>query len=199
MASELACGHWSDLVRKIAEGDASGIEQLYGHLRDLTRGKFLANVPRTAVGYCFEDSLHEVLLIVLDAISRRQLRDPARLPAFVRTVARRQFVAHIRGAAAGRRHMAAAVDAWSTDTPEARLSGLERSRRVRDALAHLCHRDREILERFYYKEQPAEQICGEMHLTGTQFRLYKSRAIAKCSLVMRNAVSRPVPVELRIA
>jgi DNA-directed RNA polymerase specialized sigma24 family protein len=57
-------------------------------------------------------------------------------------------------------------------------------------LARLKVRDREILERFYYGEQAAEQICSEMHLTPTQFRLYKSRAIARCGDIARRARPR---------
>jgi RNA polymerase sigma-70 factor (ECF subfamily) len=40
-------------------------------------------------------------------------------------------------------------------------------------------RDKEILTRFYLREQSQEQICAEMSLTETQFRLLKSRAKAR--------------------
>ena len=46
-------------------------------------------------------------------------------------------------------------------------------------LAQLNPRAREVLIRFYLDEQPIEQICDEMALTSTQFRLLKSRAKAK--------------------
>ena len=42
---------------------------------------------------------------------------------------------------------------------------------MQSALAALSQRDRDILVRFYLKEQPQEQICREMALTETQFRL----------------------------
>jgi DNA-directed RNA polymerase specialized sigma subunit len=51
---------------------------------------------------------------------------------------------------------------------------------VKKVLEKLCERDRDILIRFYYKEQDSEHICREMHLTATQFRLFKSRALVKC-------------------
>lgn len=38
---------------------------------------------------------------------------------------------------------------------------------------------REILTRFYLHEQSQEEICSEMALTETQFRLLKSRAKAR--------------------
>jgi DNA-directed RNA polymerase specialized sigma24 family protein len=50
---------------------------------------------------------------------------------------------------------------------------------MKSALESLSKRDRDILIRFYLKEQSQEQICQEMALTETQFRLLKSRAKAK--------------------
>jgi len=62
----------------------------------------------------------------------------------------------------------------------------ERSRRLRafGAIRLLRSEDQEILERFYFDEQRPEQICDEMQLTTTQFRLRKTRAIRKAALRM---------------
>jgi RNA polymerase sigma-70 factor, ECF subfamily len=46
-------------------------------------------------------------------------------------------------------------------------------------LRSIPERDREILIRFYLKEQSAEEVCRKMELTQTQFRLIKSRAKAR--------------------
>ena len=43
-------------------------------------------------------------------------------------------------------------------------------------LRSLPKRDREVLIRFYLQEQLPEQICQELGITETQFRLIKSRA-----------------------
>jgi RNA polymerase sigma-70 factor (ECF subfamily) len=50
---------------------------------------------------------------------------------------------------------------------------------VHRVLGELSGRDREILTRFYLREQDQDQICSEMALTDTQFRLLKSRAKAR--------------------
>ncbi len=50
---------------------------------------------------------------------------------------------------------------------------------ARSVLGMMSERDREILTRFYLSEQTQEQICDEMDLTETQFRLLKSRAKAR--------------------
>jgi DNA-directed RNA polymerase specialized sigma subunit len=47
---------------------------------------------------------------------------------------------------------------------------------IRQVLGKLADRDKEILTRFYVDEQTPDQICSEMGLTETQYRLMKSRA-----------------------
>jgi len=173
--------NWAELARRIAGGDRNGVEYLYRVMADLIR----RNISRAVGSDSFEDHLHEIVVIVLDALRSQQLRDPDKLPGFIRTIARRRMAAHIRDAVRRRRRFVAKDPARTVasarQSPEALLSHREREARVRTALDRLSARDREILERFYFYEQTVEQICGEMNLTGTQFRLYKSRAIAKCS------------------
>jgi DNA-directed RNA polymerase specialized sigma24 family protein len=60
-------------------------------------------------------------------------------------------------------------------------------------LRSISPRDREILTRFYLYEQTQEQICREMDLTETQFRLLKSRAKARfAELGRRQLSSNPI-------
>jgi len=47
---------------------------------------------------------------------------------------------------------------------------------VQEILGSMPRRDRDVLERFYVLEQSKEEICREMNLTPTQFRLLKSKA-----------------------
>jgi len=64
-------------------------------------------------------------------------------------------------------------------SPERKMidkQSLELARRV---LGSLHRRDREVLTRFYLDGQSATQICAEMDLSDTQFRLIKSRAKAR--------------------
>jgi len=64
-------------------------------------------------------------------------------------------------------------------SPERKIidkQSLELARRV---LSSLHRRDREVLTRFYLAGQSASEICSEMDLSDTQFRLIKSRAKAR--------------------
>jgi putative toxin-antitoxin system antitoxin component (TIGR02293 family) len=53
--------------------------------------------------------------------------------------------------------------------------------------------EREVLTRFYLGEQPQDQICAEMGLTETQFRLLKSQARARFAELSRKMVKRKRP------
>ena len=61
-------------------------------------------------------------------------------------------------------------------------------------LQKVSRRDREILIRYYLLEQTQEEICSEMNLTETQFRLLKSRAKARFGELGRRVIrQRPLP------
>jgi RNA polymerase sigma factor (sigma-70 family) len=180
------------VAESVRSGDPAAVEDLYAILSKLVGASLLR-----AVGpQCFEDSLHEIVVIVLETIQTGGLRDSERLLAFMRTVARRQMVAHIRGAIDRRRRFVEDVESTATPgrSPEASAAYRERIEDLRAVLRRLSLRDQEIIERFYFREQDRGQICGEMQLTGTQFRLYKSRALAKCSRLAQFARARPVPL-----
>jgi len=66
--------------------------------------------------------------------------------------------------------------------PERRLIERDRCTGALLAIRTLPAFDQEILLRFFFKEQTPEQIQFEMHLTETQFRLRKNRAISRVRL-----------------
>jgi RNA polymerase sigma-70 factor (ECF subfamily) len=99
---------------------------------------------------------------------------------FVRTVVRRQVAAHIEKMVHVRRDHTELESSMRVPdprrNPEESLVFRQRAELIRRVLHELSERDREILTRFYLHEQSQEQICSEMGLTETQFRLLKSRA-----------------------
>jgi RNA polymerase sigma-70 factor (ECF subfamily) len=173
---------WVRLVARITEGDEDGIEELYITLAGLVRGRAMHLVGVDSI----EDAIHEVFVIVLQAVQEGELRDPARLMGFVRIVAQRRAVAHLRAAIFRRRRFQTELvepRAPRSDSPDNQVEEQDRSMRANRLLRRLNLRDREILDRFYILEQPLDQICTEMHLTLTQFRLFKSRALGRCSSI----------------
>jgi RNA polymerase sigma factor (sigma-70 family) len=130
-----------------------------------------------------EDRVHDTFLIVIQAIRRGDLREPERLMGFIRTVVRRQISSYIEQAVSRRREQGEMDSTFSMvdreSSPEQRAIDQQKRELMAGILNRLGSRDREILTRFYLHEQTQEQICEEMALTETQFRLLKSRAKAK--------------------
>jgi RNA polymerase sigma-70 factor (ECF subfamily) len=116
----------------------------------------------------------------VQAIRRGELREPERLMGFVRTVVRRHVAAHIEKMVNFRRDHAELESSMRVvdprENPEENAMLRQRSDLIQRVLGELSDRDREVLTRFYLHEQSQDQICREMDLTETQFRLLKSRA-----------------------
>ena len=180
---------WSVLVAQIKAGEDAGMEQLY---KLFSRG-IRYYLCRQLGPQELEDKVHDTFLIVVNAIRRGDLREPERLMGFVRTVVRRQVAAYIEQAVHTRREQADLETGFTVadrkQNPEQEAMMAQKAELMKSALAALSQRDRDILVRFYLKEQPQEQICKEMSLTETQFRLLKSRAKAKFGEIGRKKLA----------
>lgn len=182
---------WEQVVEQIRQGSPAGMELLY---RIFARGvRFY--LCRQLGPQELDDKVHDTFLIVVQAIQRGELREPERLMGFVRTVVRRQVAAHIDQAVHSRRDCVG-VDsgihvADGRSDPEEALAGKQRAEIMARALRSISERDREILTRFYLLEQTQEQICRDMRLSDTQFRLLKSRAKARFGELGRKKLLRP--------
>jgi RNA polymerase sigma-70 factor (ECF subfamily) len=174
-----AAVEWSVLVAQIKAGEDAGMEQLY---KLFSRG-IRYYLCRQLGPQELEDKVHDTFLIVVNAIRRGDLREPERLMGFVRTVVRRQVAAYIEQAVHNRREQtdleSGVAVADRKENPEQEAMIHQKAELMKSVLGCLSQRDRDILVRFYLLEQPQDQICREMSLTETQFRLLKSRAKAK--------------------
>ena len=170
---------WSRLVDRIRAGDPAGMEQLYS--------VFIKGVRfflwRQLGPQDLDDKVHDVFLIITQSIQKGELREPDRLMGYVRTVVRRQVAMHIDDAVRARRNLqpidpALGLSCHQPD-PEHAVIERENQQAALRVLGGLSKRDREVLVRFYLQEQTAEEICRDLDLTETQFRLIKSRAKAR--------------------
>jgi len=185
---------WTSLVDRIRAEDQGAMEELY---RLFGRGiRFY--LCRQLGPQELEDKVHDTFLIVVQAIQRGDLREPERLMGFVRTVVKRQVAASIEQAVQSRRDLQDLDEGIGvsdkSQTPEESVIRRQRADIMAAILRGISQRDREILTRFYLLEQPQEQICQEMSLTDTQFRLLKSRAKARFGeLGRRKLAQRALP------
>jgi RNA polymerase sigma-70 factor, ECF subfamily len=180
---------WAALVAQVKSGEDAGMEQLY---KLFSRG-IRYYLCRQLGPQELDDKVHDTFLIVVNAIKRGDLREPERLMGFVRTVVRRQVAAYIETAVHNRREQTDLECGISVadrkQNPEQEAMVREKAELMQSALRALSQRDRDILIRFYLKEQTQEQICREMSLTETQFRLLKSRAKAKFGEIGRKKLT----------
>jgi RNA polymerase sigma-70 factor, ECF subfamily len=170
---------WAEVVDRIRSGDPSGMEELYQVFSKGIRFFLYRQLgPRD-----LDDKLHDVFVIVAQAIQRGDLRDPNRLMGYVRTVMRRQVAGHIEDAIQERRNHAdlegTLILADHHPDPERGAIERQNDQLAKRILHSIGKRDREVLVRFYLNEQSPKTICHEMGLTETQFRLIKSRAKAR--------------------
>jgi|YNPMSStandDraft_1061717.scaffolds.fasta_scaffold03074_2 RNA polymerase sigma-70 factor (ECF subfamily) len=185
---------WAALVERIRQGDPESMEELYQRCSPGIR----LVLQRRLGGQELEDRVQETFLIVLQAIRRGEVREPSRVLGFIWTVVRRQVAAHIDSAVHSRRDFAPIKDGTAIydpqESPEERLLSQQQRQVMYKVLQKVSRRDREILIRYYLLEQTQEEICSEMNLTETQFRLLKSRAKARFGELGRRVIrQRPLP------
>lgn len=196
---------FEQLVSRIQAGEDAAMEDLY----KLLNGGIRYLVCRQLGPQDIDDKINDIFLIVVEAIRRGDLREPARLMGFVRTVVRRQIAGYIETAVAARSttvpldtdapahsaEMRQQVRVWNTmadrkHNPEQALALKEKAALIKAALDEMRPRDREILTRFYLDEIPWRQICEEMNLSPQQFRLLKNRAKGKFGEIGKDIIRR---------
>lgn len=176
------------LVARIQMGSECAMHELYELVQECAGPYLRWRLGSPNVQAEMDDRLHDTYLAAVEAILSGSIREPERLMGFIRTVVRHQATAAIRRAV-HRRKTAGPTDgpelADQRPTPERSRLEAEQQEMMHALLRLLKERDREILSRFYLDGQSQEQICSEMSLTATQFRLYKSRAKARfCTLAL---------------
>src|SRR5450432_3281803 len=83
---------WAQVVERIRQGDDAAMEELYAYFGKGVRYFLL----RTLGGDELDDRVHDVFIVVAAAIRNGELRDPARLMGYVRTVVRRTIAGVIQ-------------------------------------------------------------------------------------------------------
>ena len=170
---------WADLVERIQAGDPAGMEELYRVFSNGIRFYLCRQLGQQDL----DDRLHDIFLVITQSIRRGDLREPDRLMGYVRTVLRRHVASEIEGIVQSRNHQADLDTGMRLadrhPNPESSAIGRENRDLAMRVLNSLKRRDREVLIRFYLNEQEPNDICRDLALSTTQFRLIKSRAKAR--------------------
>jgi RNA polymerase sigma-70 factor (ECF subfamily) len=180
---------WPELIEKLKVNDETAMEELYLVFSRGVRFFLWRHLGQQDL----EDMVHDVFLVVAQAIRRGELRDPERLMGFIWTVVRRQVAAEIDRSVSSRLQHVPVDATFPADRgrdPEWTAIVSQQQLMARRLLSEVSLRDREILVRFYLREQTQDEICREMNLNATQFRLLKSRAKARLAKVGRRRLAR---------
>jgi RNA polymerase sigma-70 factor, ECF subfamily len=182
---------WPELVRRLRDGETSAMEDLY---RVFCAG-IRFHLWRHVGPQDMTDRLHDVFLIVTESIRSGELREPERLMGYVRTVVRRQIAGHLHTRREQRQKWrtleAGPVLPDRRPSPESGIIRRQYRELASRILSSMRERDREVLLRFYVREQSAADICREMELSETQFRLLKSRAKARPTQLCHGRLGSP--------
>ena len=183
---------WATLVAQIKAGDEIGMEQLEKVFRVGVRYYLCRQLGPQDL----EDRVSDTFLTIANAIKRGNIGESYLLRGFVRKVVREQVATHIDKAVDSRCDeidpeggVAAAARAQS---PEHQAIIRQKADLIQRSLSVLSEKDREVLVRFYLHEQTQAQICREMDLTETQFKLTKSTFNAKFGDVGRKAAANGI-------
>jgi RNA polymerase sigma-70 factor (ECF subfamily) len=192
----------AELVERIHAGDT----QAEGELYQIYRRGMTCIVSRSLSGSPEDvpDVVQTIFLEVFKSLRKLGMEDPARLAGLVRTIAHREIASYFANKTAagiacstddpdhqGRPRGIHVVDA--RPNPEETAIATERRRLFVEILAQMDADDREVLTRFYVHDQSKEQICEEMNLSETQFRLLKWRAKERLTEACRIATKKPIP------
>ncbi|HWQ55115.1 MAG TPA: sigma-70 family RNA polymerase sigma factor [Bryobacteraceae bacterium] len=185
--SDSQCSPFAALALKVERGDPEGLQALHALMTN-ARWYFGREVGFANV----DDLLGDAYVTVVRAIQRGGIRQPEYLMGYIRTVLRRKVAAYIREAvrvrSSGEFLTTVPDKTGSIEQDLIRRQGVEMLMAI---LRKLSARDREILSRFYLRNETKEEICAEMGLTDTQFRLLKSRAKARLADKVQRRAATP--------
>jgi RNA polymerase sigma-70 factor (ECF subfamily) len=166
---------FAEVVENVRTSHVEGLDQLYMVFCGLA-----GSLRKQFGSEDFDDRLHDIFIVVAEAIRDGKLREPGALSSYIHAVGRFSLWSKI-GVRTLHARLADGLRYWEklrgdSITPEDLFADVERTALMAKMLETLPKRECEILTRFYLQEQTREDICREMHLTDTQFRLAKSRA-----------------------
>jgi hypothetical protein len=148
---------WTDLVAGIRAGD----EEAVLSLGDIFRGGIRYFLRRGLGQYKLESRQREVLSLVTKNIRETSIDDPNRLASYVLTVLREYIGSQIT----------ACPHLVSEDESPMNIKSVGA---VRELLGKIADVDREALHRYYVDRETAEEVCRELNITSTRFRVIKN-------------------------
>lgn len=167
------------LVARVAAGDRRAESELVAHFE---RGvALIARRHARPHEHRVPDVVQTVLMNAIERLRSGALREAAALPGYLRTSVVNEIASLYRARATADEEAAhddaALARAASAETPERRAMNEQLVGRVLDAIRQLpMPRDRELLIRFYVREQSRDEVCAALGIDEAHFRRVLFRA-----------------------
>jgi RNA polymerase sigma factor (sigma-70 family) len=174
------------LVERIRSGDPSAETEL---VQEFTQRVLVMAVVRTRDRDAARELVQDVLMAVVSALRRGQLRDSSKLVGFVHGTARNLINNWLR-----REALRPRLEPLSDDVAQAgsaaEIEDAERMRLVREALSSLGDRDRSILWMTLAEGRKPGEIASALGITSEVVRTRKLRAVKKITRLIHAKMSR---------
>jgi len=166
-----------DLVSRIVAGDKTAESEL---VEQYSTGVQIMLLKKTGSQQLSEDICQEAMIVTLKKLRMGGLQKPESLPAFIQKTATYLFFDHIRKE---KKHIHLGDGIISVLAPhydnKAKIIDQQQAAALLGELLDQLSisRDREILRRFYLREEDKAVICKDMDLSSTHFArvLYRAR------------------------
>jgi RNA polymerase sigma factor (sigma-70 family) len=178
----------TQVVAGIRGNDEGAKAELYARIWTGIRSYLRRQLPFHHV----DDRAHDVFIITLTSIQAGKLKEPEKLPGYVLTIARRQVIdaiSQMQHERANEVPLDAAPISDGRLGPEQELRSARRIELVTKAMGKLAPLDRDILVRWYLREQTTAEICSETGLTERQVCNRKHRAVHKLRAAVRGQMT----------
>lgn len=168
----------AELALSVRAGEPGAEEELYERYR---RGIAMILQQMVRSRAAAEDLFQETFRLAVEKLRRGELREPARLPQFLNSLARNLAIHHFRKEGKRRDDEGLEAVAETYQIAPGQFDRVRRQEKATLALAVLEElrndRDRELLYRFYIAEDEKEEICRDLGLESLHFNrvLYRAR------------------------
>jgi len=167
-----------EIVRRIQAGDAAGGELLYSELWRIGGGALMRTFRCKADA---EDGIHDAWPVVYHAIVTGELREPAALLGYAKTVLRCQRSQRIDARVRTRNrinHFVELDSVASGENPEREAARSERRGQILSLLSRMrCGQYRDLLYRHCLRGESKAEICAAEGISDRTFEQRKHRAL----------------------
>lgn len=166
---------FDQLAKAIANGDAMAETSLY---KLFSRGLQMMLERRTRDAALAQDLVHETLMTVIQKLRQEGIENPQLLPRYIHQTAKFLHIGWQRK----KSNQEVATDEYespdeNTQSVDTEIEQEETREMVRNLIAEMTvERDRELLYRYYVREQDKQVICEFLDLSAEHFDRVINRA-----------------------